>query len=478
MNTRATHTFVSVLLGLMATSAVADEPQTVTLRGESFDVWPVENLRARGLDVREVPREKNAAWIYIDAINAYVDLPKELSKAFEYAFDATWPDDQTALADYLKHPDNRRAIEFVTNAAAMTDCQVPYFGDPRESVIGVLLPNLSHYRFLAKLMVADGRRLVAEGQIDQASKTFLSVMGMGEHIAQGHTLIEGLVGVAVWELSDRAMVDMIFHERLSAHQLQSLQAELARRANRVPTTQQGLQGERQFGPAIVDELVSRPLRAFQNFRSMLGLTGNEFGNYAPAKPITVPQDGWGRLEVRIGQLIFPDRAIKRHMAGFYDLVADRFGAGAYGPAMTGVDEERYIQNEIPQWDVVSRVMLPSLSRAALLGRRCELVYAATQTIIGIRRYMLRNDNRPPAHLNELGDLVPDGATIDPFNGDPLIYQLTPEGWLLYSVGANFVDDGGRQGERWDELDLVYRFPPAPVKPFDAPPPAREESTDG
>jgi len=33
---------------------------------------------------------------------------------------------------------------------------------------------------------------------------------------------------------------------------------------------------------------------------------------------------------------------------------------------------------------------------------------------------------------------------DPFSGNPLIYRKTPSGFIVYSVGLNGKDDGGRE----------------------------------
>ena len=50
-------------------------------------------------------------------------------------------------------------------------------------------------------------------------------------------------------------------------------------------------------------------------------------------------------------------------------------------------------------------------------------------------------------LTELG--LPVDATIDPFNGAPLHLKKLPEGWLIYSVGANLKDDGGDLEDKKD-----------------------------
>jgi hypothetical protein len=53
------------------------------------------------------------------------------------------------------------------------------------------------------------------------------------------------------------------------------------------------------------------------------------------------------------------------------------------------------------------------------------------------------DAKEPPRLSDLG--LPPEATIDPFNGQPLHVKKLPQGWLVYSVGQNLVDDGGVLG---------------------------------
>jgi hypothetical protein len=66
----------------------------------------------------------------------------------------------------------------------------------------------------------------------------------------------------------------------------------------------------------------------------------------------------------------------------------------------------------------------------------------------------------PARLE---DLVPDylrRVPEDPFLGRPLIYRPEGTNWLLYSVGPDGVDDGGRPGRYWNSSpgDLPYNGP--------------------
>ena len=54
----------------------------------------------------------------------------------------------------------------------------------------------------------------------------------------------------------------------------------------------------------------------------------------------------------------------------------------------------------------------------------------------------------------LADLdLPREATIDPFTRRALIVKHVEDGWRVYSVGENLVDDGGRfEGIFWDIKD--------------------------
>ncbi|MGD2108393.1 MAG: hypothetical protein PVI86_03275 [Phycisphaerae bacterium] len=449
--------FLSLTVG-----AVSSEPETVTIRGEAFQVWPVEDLNARGFDIPPAVKEDNAAWAYIDAINAYEEVPPALRDALQYAAMTAWPGEIDGFTEYLDQPKNRRAIRLAVDGTRLKQCRMPYFGDPKTSVIGVLLPHLSSMRHLSKLMTADGRRLESEGKDDEAIERYLAVMRMGQHVNSDFTLIEGLVGMAVWTLGQRALVEMVLREPLTVKQLRMIQGKLTEFGKRLPTVNKGLWGERTFGPAIVDEVCSRPLLFFSQLRG-LDPASDSFG--FSSEPLNAnPADGWGELEFRIGRLIYPDRAIKRHMLEYYDKVLEEAEKGPR-EAKT-LDAERYIAEEIPKWDVIPRVVLPSLSRAIELGERLKAEAAMARAVVAIRLYSIEHDGRPPPDLTVLAERLPEGVFFDPFGGRDLVYRSADESWIVYSVGPNLVDDGGQQGEQWDEFDRVRRFPPEPVEPFE------------
>lgn len=68
---------------------------------------------------------------------------------------------------------------------------------------------------------------------------------------------------------------------------------------------------------------------------------------------------------------------------------------------------------------------------------------------------------PTPDLLDLG--LPPQSTIDPFNGEPLHVKKLPEGWLVYSVGPDGIDDGGKLDGKAD-----FGFGPAGLSKRDNP----------
>ena len=79
----------------------------------------------------------------------------------------------------------------------------------------------------------------------------------------------------------------------------------------------------------------------------------------------------------------------------------------------------------------------------------EARLSVAQTALAVERFRL-SEGRLPYELLELVPAFLDGIPPDPFTGTPLIYMQTDDGYRVYSVGRNFVDEDGNgygSGER-------------------------------
>jgi hypothetical protein len=83
--------------------------------------------------------------------------------------------------------------------------------------------------------------------------------------------------------------------------------------------------------------------------------------------------------------------------------------------------------------------------------------------LAIERWRLAHEGRAPDTLGELTPEFTPTVPMDPFDGLPLRYKRLPRGFIIYSIGADFVDDGGKEArsapdaeERHDVTFIVER----------------------
>jgi hypothetical protein len=77
--------------------------------------------------------------------------------------------------------------------------------------------------------------------------------------------------------------------------------------------------------------------------------------------------------------------------------------------------------------------------------KCKVMEARERLLaaeLALRCYE-SEQGHPPAHLGDLATNYLSRVLEDPFSGQPLVYRAQGTNWLLYSVGPDGVDDGGK-----------------------------------
>jgi hypothetical protein len=97
---------------------------------------------------------------------------------------------------------------------------------------------------------------------------------------------------------------------------------------------------------------------------------------------------------------------------------------------------------IPWYYYISKIFAPNLSATFLKEAILEANMGAAQISLACKIYMNQHGHLP----NNILALVPDileEAPLDPFTGKPFIYKLQEGGFIVYSIGSNEQDEGGR-----------------------------------
>jgi hypothetical protein len=112
-------------------------------------------------------------------------------------------------------------------------------------------------------------------------------------------------------------------------------------------------------------------------------------------------------------------------------------------------KEKIDENKLTQRFIQDNLLLKNLSRIeriSLIWYRNRTGSTAMLTIFVILQYHKTHNTYP----DSLEMLIQNGLIkelpIDPFSDAPLVYRKTGDGFTLYSVGLNFIDDGGVMGK--------------------------------
>lgn len=96
-----------------------------------------------------------------------------------------------------------------------------------------------------------------------------------------------------------------------------------------------------------------------------------------------------------------------------------------------------------------------IARAMLIYRaHCRCIVAA----LAAERYRVDNGSLP-SNWEQLVPRYLPRSLLDPFTGKPLIFKTLPDGLMIYSVGYNGVDDGGKifPADKQFNGDIGYRL---------------------
>jgi hypothetical protein len=138
---------------------------------------------------------------------------------------------------------------------------------------------------------------------------------------------------------------------------------------------------------------------------------------------------------------------------YMNSVADEASRPYYAIAATTVPAPN-----LPITHFYTRAMLgilqPALGRTIEEQARHEARVDMARIAIALERHYLETGTYPVS-LDPVASVLGEQVPVDPFTGRPYQYQLSDDGYRLYSLGVNQTDDGGVQG-RGPEGDLVWR----------------------
>ncbi|MCE5185865.1 MAG: hypothetical protein LLF76_07040 [Planctomycetaceae bacterium] len=415
-------------------------------------------LEVMNNEVRPVADEsQNAFPYYQKAIDSYVGYDeKTFEDTLRPVSQLSQPERQI-LTDWLSR--NTDTISLLRQGNVK-----PYYwrtystGSNTTELIALLIPDLKNFKELSSLLCWQALANAGQGNLAEAFDAAFESYNLGMHLRSKNILIEQLVAIAIEARSTQAMRMILADSagQMDARQLDSVRKSFAQLVSNEGFSV-GFEGERLF---MLDEIQ----RSFTQTRlgkshiylqriSQLVPMVNDFNESAFVK-------SWFHI-----LFTHPDRDETVAAADRFYAAMDEYAN--YSPAelrRRNIDVTEQTM-KLTKGNILLNMMLPALEKVIQLSFRNKADSEATLAVMAILQYQKQTGKLPQS----LGELVKAGllqsTPIDPYSDGPLVYRVTDGGFTLYSVGADFEDDGGTpfiadsgRQKMWAESDDTVFWP--------------------
>jgi hypothetical protein len=398
----------------------------IALIANGFMAWLTEHrlqtriaaIRAAGdpasiadLAPKPIPDDQNAAF-YLEQLKPQLDAfaadhvrfldRAELGKAYESAHDRGYPPTPEQIAAIRtileKYPEIDRGL--ATAAACDQYASRADFSLDQPTFIDVLIKRVTDIRTAARFNDWRTAVMIAEGKSQQAAQVGLESLRIARLHDSEPLLINYLVSVALSSLAIQDLYDALAAGPISPQLHAAIDEELVKhddpqRMARVLTT------ERAYAISTLDPWLGEANRFIVGFI------------------------GW---------------PIKQYYIGILDAYVDQLDM-ATNPwyEMRNQFVKRGANSRPTGHGVLADLAIPALDAAYQSNAR-NLALVRSLRIFNALRLHAEENGHEAQGLNDLP--LPKEATIDPFSGEPLKLKHTDDGWIVYSVMENGVDDDG------------------------------------
>ncbi len=381
----------------------------------------------------------NGADYYLDAFSYYGAPNDEVSDLLPWVGKARRPhrsepvdaSTQQAIEAFLS--DNEKTLTLLHEAIALEHSQYPMdFSQGPD--MGT--PWLKDVRRSAFLLSLEGLGACTQNDRNRALESVHATLALARSL-NCPLLINRLVQIAIRALACRNIEQIVNRMTLTDEQLQTL-AQWLETYTVDEGYRQALIGERCFG--------------LYSFRTPGGISSDMGGGkflsiiLAPMKVLGLHDRDMLRYVNLMQDCIDALDLGTTERLAVYEEIAKDFNSGKRGGLLT-------------------QILAPALLRTYQLDLRHVADQRVACTALAVERYRLAQDKLPQA-LDELVPIYLDAVPTDPFDGQALRFSLLAQGYVVYSIGDDKIDDGGAERNKenrrangtpvWDVTFFVER----------------------
>ena len=332
-------------------------------------------------------------------------------------------------------PESRRAADtLVRNSAtrfaelqaslARPDCRFPVI---ITNGFVALLPNLTAAKQEALRLRIMATLATDEGRIDQAITAMSATTQLARHLTREPILINQLVSVALLQgvLDDASR--LLSRRALTASDLAALEAVI-RRAERHGALEKAVVSEIPMGMSVFN-------MSSHEFARLISTEGEPAPSEAGVKAVMFFFDaiGWKSADRRL----YIETLLK------LSRLATDASPNAVQEFQQVVDEAAAKAKQFPQ-RLITGMFLPALGKVSNKFLALEARRSAAMVALAVERHRLANGGQLPGSLAAVSAEFLPAIPSDPFDGQPLRYRQSDQGYVVYSVGQGLRDNDGKE----------------------------------
>jgi hypothetical protein len=319
---------------------------------------------------------------------------------------------------------------------------------PERGLLGQLLPGVQATRSLARALVARAMLHLGEGRTEAAWNDLLAVHRLGRLVAQGPTLIEGLVGFALDSIASAAIVTLLEHGQADDALLQRMERDLnnapplADMADKVDFMERLIYIDSALLAAAGGQQAEEVL-AVENADAIVRLL------HQPGFPaidwnvaLSTGNQWYDRMVAAMRETEYSRRsaALEAINGDLKKIGKDLGDQAGLQQALQGKETKAAVGSFVGE--LLVALLLPATSAAQHAEDRAVQQHLNLRVALALCRF--RGEHaRYPEQLAELVPKYRPELPGDLFSAQPLKYARIDKGYLLYSIGPNGEDDGGR-----------------------------------
>ena len=317
-------------------------------------------------------------------------------------------------------------------AAVRAALRLPQFRFPIQITNGftMLLPHLSEIRREAQNFRVHALVAMEHGDTESAITDLEDMAGMGRTLSSEPTLISQLVRMACNGMVLEDMERLLSRGPLTEAQISRME-RLLDRIQMTGALQLSFESER------ASDVSAFNLPA-DKLAGMVSPPGGDGSDNSAASGL---RTGMGFLSA-IGLKDADERLILETMGEAIGL-AGREDPEAISNSEAAFRNAAVEARKFPP-KIFSSMLLPALEKVPSKFAAFEARRRAAVAGLAVERYRMNHEGRLPERLDDLTPQFIPSVPTDPFDGNELRFERLPTGFVVYSIGADRVDDGGKE----------------------------------